>query len=170
MSAWPVPLVASNGRGVAVPPAAGDAPDWWIEVDTTKPTAQLTKVHTTFENGKSVVHIQWSVQDKNLGDRPVELFYAATAQGPWLPIATGLKAQGEHHWAPPIEIGVQAHVRMIARDNAGNTTIIASQEPVQFDDPARPRALIRGISTGVQMVTPTPAPTPVLIIQNPPVK
>ena len=45
-----VTLVASNGRGVAgARPAAGDTPDWWIEVDTTKPNAKFTKIHTAID-------------------------------------------------------------------------------------------------------------------------
>jgi hypothetical protein len=166
-----VTLVASNGRGVAVAsPAAGDAPDWWIEVDTTKPSAQITKIYSATENGKSVVHIHWTVQDKNPSDAPVDLFYAATPQGPWLPVAKGLKAEGEHRWVPPTEIGAQAHLRLEARDAAGNTSVVISQEPVLFDDPARPRAVIRSITTGTSStapsappaVTPTPGPLPAL--------
>jgi hypothetical protein len=166
-----VTLVASNGRGVAgASPAAGDTPDWWIEVDTTKPSAQITKIYSATENGKSVVHIHWAVEDKNPGDAPVDLFYASAPQGPWLPIAKGLKAEGEHRWTPPVEIGPQAHLRLIARDAAGNTSVVVSQEPVLFDDPARPRAVIRGITTGASSpapsappaVTPTPGPLPAL--------
>jgi hypothetical protein len=166
-----VTLVASNGRGVAgASPAAGDTPDWWIEVDTTKPSAQITKIYSATENGKSVVHIHWTVQDKNVGDDPVDLFYAATPQGPWLPIAKGLKAEGQHRWTPPTEIGAQAHLRLTARDAAGNTSVVVSQEPVLFDDPARPRAVIRGITTGTSsptqsappVVTPTPGTLPAL--------
>jgi hypothetical protein len=161
-----VTLVASNGRGLAgTPPAAGDTPDWWIEVDTTKPNAQISKIHSTTENGQAVVHIHWSVQDKNLADGPVELLYAATPQGPWLPIAKGLKAEGQHRWSPPVTIGAQAHLRLVAHDAAGNTAIVFSQEPVQFDDPVRPRAVIRGISTGAT----SSATQPTLPIVQPPV-
>ena len=144
-----VSLVASNGRGTGgAPPTAGDTPDWWIEVDTTKPTAQITKVHSITEDGKAVVHIHWSAQDKNLGDSPVDLFYAATPQGPWVPIAKGLKSEGQHRWAPPREIGAQAHIQLSVRDLAGNGSLVNTLVPVLFDDPARPRAVIRGVTTG----------------------
>jgi hypothetical protein len=143
-----VTLIASNGRGTSSPaPAAGDAPDWWIEVDTAKPTAQITRIQTAVENGQSVVHIHWSAQDKNLADGPVDLSYAATPLGPWLSIAKGLKSEGQYRWTPPVEIGVQAHLRLIARDLAGNMTIVAGQDPVQFEPMARPRALIRSVTT-----------------------
>jgi hypothetical protein len=162
-----VTLLASNGRGgSAAPPAAGDTPDWWIEVDTTKPSAQITKIHTATENGKSVVYIHWAVRDKNVGEAPVDLFYSATPQGPWLPIAKGLKAEDQHRWVPPIEIGAQAHLRLIARDEAGNTATVASQGAVLFDDPARPRAVIRGITTGASEPGPSVAPTSLPSLPN----
>ena len=149
-----VTLVASNGRGVAgTPPISGDTPDWCIEVDTTKPIVEISKISPAQENGEQCVYIDWTAQDKNLADAPVDLFYAATWQGPWLPIAKGLKAVGQHRWAPPVEIGPQAYVRAIARDAAGNTAVVNTLEPVPIGDQARPRAVIRGIRTA----TPTSA-------------
>jgi hypothetical protein len=168
-----VTLVASNGRGVVGrPPATGDTPDGWIEVDTTKPFAQITNVKSATEDGKSVVHIHWTVTDKNLGDAPVDLFYGPTPQGIWLPIAKGLKADGQHRWTPPVEIGPQAHLRLIATDLAGNIGIASTLEPVLFDDPARPRAVIRNILTSMPPSSIVPArsadPTPPHIVQPPP--
>jgi hypothetical protein len=155
-----VTLVAVNGRGVAgAVPAAGDTPDWWIEVDTTKPTVEISKIVAVPENGQHVVHIHWTAQDKNIGDGPVELLYSATPQGPWLPIAKGLKAESQHRWTPPAEIGPQAFVRLIVRDVAGNTTVVNTLEPVLIGDQARPRVVIRGISTNAPVV-PVQAVTP----------
>ncbi|MSQ93746.1 MAG: hypothetical protein EXR98_04230 [Gemmataceae bacterium] len=163
-----VTLTASNGRGVvAAIPAKGDTPDGWIEVDTSKPTAQITNVRSATENGQAVVHIRWSATDKNLADAPVELFYAATPQGPWLAIAKDLKGEGTHRWAPPVEIGAQAHLRLVATDAAGNVAIASTLEAVLFDDPARPRAVIRNISTTAPATTPTPTqvtPLPVRVV------
>ncbi|MBI2808588.1 MAG: hypothetical protein HYX68_26670 [Planctomycetes bacterium] len=162
-----VTLLASNGRGaIAAAPKAGDAPQGWIEVDTTKPSAQITGVRCATENGSTVVHIDWNVQDKNLTDGAVELYYGATPQGPWLPIAKGLKAQGQHRWTPPTSIGTQTHVRLLAKDAAGNEAIANTLEPVQFDDPARPRVVLRGIRTvasdgPVLPVPPQVAPPPI---------
>jgi hypothetical protein len=155
-----VTLVASNGRGAGgTPPVAGEAPEMCVEVDTTKPTAQFRSVRSVTENGKSVVHISWTAQDHNLGDAPVDLFYAASAQGPWLPIAVGLKAEGEHRWTPPAELGAQAHLRLTARDAAGNVAVVVTPEAVLLEDAARPRATIRGISISTSNSAPA-APTP----------
>jgi hypothetical protein len=147
-----VTLAVSNARGVITPPAAGDAPDGWIEVDTAKPVAQITKIETAHEAGQHSVHIHWNVKDANLTEMPVELLYAATAQGPWLSIAKGLKAEGQHTWTPPASIGALVHVRLIARDSAGNESIVNSLEPVTLVEPAQPRAILRGISTGAPSV------------------
>jgi hypothetical protein len=157
-----VTLVATSSYGVAgAAPVAGDAPAGWIEVDTTKPNAQFTKIESIPEGGLHCVHIHWSVKDANLGDTPVELLYAVSPQGPWQSIAKGLKAQGEHRWTPAKEIGTLAHLRLIAHDLAGNEAIAASLEPVQIGEPARPRVILRGISTGAPApATSTPAPLP----------
>ena len=149
-----VTLVASNGRGIpGTPPAAGDQPDSWVEVDTTKPAVEVSNLHVAMENGQAFVHLTWNAHDRNLGDSPVDLFYGATPQGPWLPIVKGLKAEGKHRWAPPTEIGLQAYLRLTARDAAGNTTIVNTLEPVLFGEPVRPRAVIRGITTGAPIPT-----------------
>jgi hypothetical protein len=146
-------LVVSNGLGFgAQPPAVGDTPDWCVEVDTTKPTAQITTVKLAPEDGPSV-HIAWTSKDRNLGTGPVELSYAVSRQGPWLPIATGLKGEGTHRWAPLTNIGAQAYLRVTVRDLAGNTTITETTQPVSLDDLSRPRARIAGISTDAGLVS-----------------
>jgi len=151
-----VTLAVSDARGVITPPAVGDAPLGTIEVDTAKPLAQITKIEAAHEAGQHSVHIHWNVKDANLTDTPVDLLYAATVQGPWLPIAKALKSDGQHTWSPPASIGTQIHVRLIARDAAGNETIVNSLEPVTLVVPAPPRAILRGISTGVPIA---PLPT-----------
>jgi hypothetical protein len=146
-------LVASNGLGFgAQPPAVGDTPDWCIEVDTTKPTAQFTTVKLAPEDGPAV-HIAWTSKDRNLGTGPAELFYAMSRQGPWLPIAKGLRGDGVHRWAPPADIGAHVFLRLTVRDLAGNTTITETTQPVSLDDLSRPRARIAGISTDAGLVS-----------------
>jgi hypothetical protein len=140
-------LVVSNGLGFgAQPPVAGDAPDWWIEVDTTQPVAQITSVRMSNEDGPAV-HISWTSQDLNLGSTPAELSYAVSRQGPWIPIGKNLKGDGQHRWVPPMDIGSQAFIRLTVRDLAGNTTVTETTQPVSLDDLSRPRAFIATIST-----------------------
>ncbi len=154
-----VTLVATTNRGVAgAAPVLGDAPDGWIEVDLSKPSAQFTRIDSVREAGLHNVYIQWSVKDANLGDTPVNLMFAASPQGPWLLIAKGLKADGEYRWTPAKEIGVQAHLRLIARDLAGNESAATTLEPVSIGELVRPRVILRGISTGT--VAPAPQAVP----------
>jgi hypothetical protein len=140
-------LMVAGPQGPTTGPAPNAAADWWLEVDTTKPTAQITNLQVTHEKGQAIVNLSWNVKDANLGDAPVELYFAATHQGPWLPIAKGLRADGQHRWTPPTEIGAQTHLQLIARDVAGNECICRTTEPVNLVDPTRPRVVIREVRT-----------------------
>ncbi len=150
-------LIPNNGTSAA-PPPTGDQPDaFWIEVDTTKPALQINEIQTSHDQGQTVVQIRWTAKDKNLAEAPVDLFFAATPQGKWLEIAKGLPAEGQYRWTPPAGLGSQVHLQLIARDSAGNTTVCGTLEPVSIAPHARPRAVIRNISTGAsgpQLVPP----------------
>jgi hypothetical protein len=150
-------LVVSNGLGFgAQPPVPGDTPDWWIEVDTTQPVAQITTVRLSTEDGPAV-HVGWTSRDRNLGSGPVDLSYAVKRSGPWLTIAKGLKGDGQFRWVPPPDIGAQAFFRLTVRDLAGNLAVTETTQPVALDDLSRPRASIAGITTDAGT---TPVATP----------
>ncbi|MBI3410346.1 MAG: hypothetical protein HY040_18560 [Planctomycetes bacterium] len=140
-----ISMVVCNGRGFSTnPPAAGDAPDMWIEVDTTRPTAELTGAKVV-EDGSFV--ITWRAFDKNIADEPVDLFFAANREGPWRPIGKGLKNDGTYRWAPGQEAGTQAFLRLVVHDLAGNVAVSETVQPVVLDDLSRPRGRLLGIST-----------------------
>src|SRR5262249_14158380 len=64
-----ISVVVSNGRGVGgTPPAKGETPQAWVEVDTTKPQAQLKTTLLESGAGLSTVQIDWLASDKNLGE------------------------------------------------------------------------------------------------------
>lgn len=143
-----VTMVVANGRGFgANPPQSGDVPDWWIEVDTTRPKAELLNVRSSPTGDDGSLHITWSAKDKNLHSEPIDLFYAVNKQGPWLPIAKNLKNDGLYRWSPAPEIGSHAYVRLTVRDQAGNTASSDSIQPVALDDLSRPRGRVVGITT-----------------------
>ncbi len=131
-------LVACNGATPAAPPVPGDQPDGWIEVDTTKPSLWFNDIQTNFDRGQATVLIRWTAHDKNLADAPVDLFFAVTPQGPWLAIAKSLPAEGQHRWTPPAGLGIQAHLKLVARDAAGNISVCGTLEPVSLAPPAPP--------------------------------
>jgi hypothetical protein len=141
-------VVVSNGRGFGgTPPKTGDAPDWWIEVDTTKPQAELLNVRTNPNGDDGSLHISWTAKDKNLHPEPIDLYYAVNRQGPWLPIAKGLKNDGLYRWMPNSVMGTHAFVRLTVNDLAGNSASFESAQPVALDDLSRPRGRLVGVTT-----------------------
>jgi hypothetical protein len=141
-----VSMVVSNGRGFgANPPRTGETPDCWIEIDTTRPLADITAIHASDDGA---LHISWGARDKNLTSEPIELSYAAQRDGPWHLIAKGLKNDGGYRWVPPTEVGPQAYFRVTVRDLAGNITHAETTQPVPLDDQSRPRGRLLGINPG----------------------
>jgi hypothetical protein len=145
-----VRLVVTNGNGFGgTAPGRGDAPTCWIEVDQTPPHAQLHEVDPVVKDG--VLDIRWTASDKNLGPEPVSLYYAAKKEGPWLPVARGLRNEGVYHWAFPRDIGGQFFLKLEVVDQAGNVGHCVPANPVVLDM-TEPRALV----VGVTPVTPRP--------------
>jgi hypothetical protein len=139
-------LVVTNGNGFGgTPPAKGDQPTCWIEVDTTPPHAHLQDIEPVVKEG--ALEIRWTATDKNLGPEPVSLFYATTKEGPWLPIAHRLRNDGLYRWNFPREAGAQFFLRMDVTDQVGNTARCELANPVTLDM-TEPRAQVVGV-TGV---------------------
>jgi hypothetical protein len=143
-----ITLVAINGSGFgAKPPARGEAPDYMVEVDTTKPVAQLLSTKPSAGDGGAVLLITWVASDKNLGDNPIDLYFATRKAGPWLPIAKALKNDGNYLWNLPADIGPEFYVRLEATDRAGNTERCESAQPVAVDM-SKPKARVVRIRAG----------------------
>ncbi len=155
-----VTVVIANGRGFgATPPLPGSVPDYWIEVDNTKPHAELLNVRSNPNGDDGSLHITWTAKDKNLHPEPIDLYYAVNRQGPWQPIAKGLKNEGIYRWTPAAEVGSHAFIRLTVRDQAGNTASSESVQPVPLDDMSRPRGRLVGVTTAPRTVVGT-SPTP----------
>jgi hypothetical protein len=127
-------LVVSNGYGMGdPPPAKGDQPDAWIEVDTTKPVAQLLGVRPLMGDKGGALQITWSAKDKNLGADCIGLSFANSKEGPWMPIGKNLKNDGAYRWPVPRDAGAEFFVRLEVSDRAGNTTVCESPDKVVLD-------------------------------------
>ena len=147
-----VRVVLTNGNGFGGrQPAPGEQPQLWIEVDTVAPTVQLKEVEPS-SNG-ATLDLHWSANDKNLGSDPINLYYSTRREGPWQPVARGLKNDGLYHWTYPHDMGPQFFVRLEAVDMAGNLTRCESPNAIVLDM-TEPRASVVGVS-GVQSVIPT---------------
>ncbi len=141
-------LVATNGRGFGgQPPVSGDAPDWYIEVDRTPPQVHLHSVKPIQPNQPGLILISWSARDKNLAEEPIDLYYSNNAEGSWIPIAKGLRNEGQYRWLVPQKAGGHVHVRIVVTDLAGNISHAQTQQPVAIDDLSRPRIRVTGIET-----------------------
>lgn len=143
-----ITLVVTNGRGFGgTPPSAGDAPEMTIEIDHTKPVAEITGIQPGTGSNSGSLIVSWTARDKNLGTEPIDLFYAASPQGPWQPIARGLANDGQYRWTMPASSDSEAYIRLVVRDAAGNVTQVETTQPVTLDDQSRPRARVTGVST-----------------------
>jgi hypothetical protein len=140
-------LVVTNGLGVGdPPPGKGTAPDYWIEVDMTKPNAQLLSARPGMNEDAGTIFVTWTASDKNFGPEPIDLYYAVQKDGPWQPIARGLKNDGAYRWRAPLEVGSTFYIRLMATDRAGNTTVSDSPQPVLLDM-SHPKAVVTGPGT-----------------------
>ncbi|HZZ81310.1 MAG TPA: hypothetical protein VFE62_22595 [Gemmataceae bacterium] len=129
-----ITLVAKSGVGLGErAPQLGDRPQFWMEVDLTKPLVQVQDVHvgTGFDKGK--LTIQWNARDKNLGPNPIRISYAEQREGPWTTIAEKLSNSGRHVWKMPEQLPFQFFLRVEAVDLAGNVGEAMTQERVKVD-------------------------------------
>src|SRR5207237_10854941 len=114
--------VVGNVTGYgAIPPARGDAPDWWVVVDCTRPEAELLGVRpggSKAELGSYL--ILWKAADQNLKPQPIDLFLASSRHGPWLSLARGLPNTGSYRWVVPEQLSGEFFLRMEVTDLAGN--------------------------------------------------
>jgi hypothetical protein len=145
-----IALVAKSGVGLGErPPQPGDRPQFWIEVDLTRPGVQLNdvKVGTGFDKGK--LTIDWKATDKNLGLTPIRLSYADDKAGPWTTIADKLSNTGRYIWRMPEPLPYQFYVKVEAIDRAGNVGEAVTLERVKVDL-SQPKAKILDIAPGGQ--------------------
>lgn len=138
-------VVVINGAGVGVqPPMAGDAPDLWIAVDQTKPTARIVSAQQGLDAESGQLIISWRADDKLLAARPISLFFGPTRNGPWTPIAAGLENMGRYAWTIDNRMPPQLFLRLEVRDEAGNVAVHETAEALVIDQ-SRPKARIRSV-------------------------
>jgi hypothetical protein len=143
-----ITLVAKSGVGLGdKPPQPGDRPQFWIEVDLTKPVVQTRDIFVGAGPEKGKLSIAWTATDKNLGTHPIRLSYADQKDGPWTTFADKLPNSGKHVWKMPDLLPYQFYVRIEAADLAGNFGEAITNEKVKVDL-SQPKANIIGIEPG----------------------
>jgi hypothetical protein len=118
----------------------------------TRPTAQLLSVTSTLGDQASALVIKWVASDKNLGETPIDLYYATQRGGAWKPIARGLRNDGAYGWVLPRDTGPEFYIRLDATDQAGNLTHCELPQPIVVDL-VRPKAKIMKITARTSQMT-----------------
>ncbi len=141
-------LVAKSAAGLGdQPPAPGDPPQTWVEVDASPPAVQLdpVQVGTGVNSGK--IAITWRATDLHIAPRSVSLFWRPDQPGAaWQPLAQGQENTGRYIWTVPRTVPPRFHVRVEAVDSVGHRGFAESTEsgPIMVDR-SRPRSRIIGL-------------------------
>lgn len=129
-----ITLVASSGVGLRKrPPRPGDRPQIWFDVDVTKPLVRLTSCTVGTGAEADSMTITWKASDKHLGERPITLYYAEQAEGPWSTIVANTENTGSYVWKMPTTLPQRLVIRMEAVDVAGNLGMTQTRQPVLVD-------------------------------------
>jgi hypothetical protein len=141
-------LVARSASGLGdQPPAPGDPPQSWVEVDSTAPVVQVqpAQVGTGLNAGK--VAISWKATDLHLPAKSVTLSWRPDQPGAqWQSIADGLDNAGQFIWNVPPAISERFHLKVEAIDSVGHKGSAETTEsgPISVDR-SRPRSRIIGL-------------------------
>ena len=137
-------LVFVGGSGVKSPtPTRNDLPDVYVCLDTTPPNVELLSPSPA-EAG--VVKLRWKATDSNLDEQAIRLEYSVngelwasvTETNDWLPNTS------EYAWKVPAGLPHEVHLRVQARDKAGN--IGMARSPSKFSvDLVVPEGRISGV-------------------------
>jgi hypothetical protein len=141
-------LVARSASGLGdQPPAPGDPPQSWVEVDSTPPAVQLQppQVGTGVNSGK--VAIAWRASDLHLPPRSVSISWRPDQPGAdWLAIAEAQENAGQYVWTVPATAPQRFHLRVEAIDSVSHRGSAETTEmgPIMVDR-SRPRSRIIGL-------------------------
>ncbi len=141
-------LVAKSAAGLGdQPPAPGDPPQTWVEVDASPPAVQLdpVQVGTGVNSGK--IAITWRATDLHLAPKSVSLSWRPDQPGAaWQPMVAGQENAGRYIWIVPQNVPPRFHVRVEAVDTVGHRGFAESTEsgPIMVDR-SRPRTRIIGL-------------------------
>jgi hypothetical protein len=143
-----ITLVAKSGVGLGErAPQVGERPQFWLEVDTTKPVVQILGVQVGHGADKGKLTTLWNARDKNLGPTPIRISCAEQRDGPWNTFADKIANTGKHTWTMPGELPYQFYIRVEAIDLANNIGEAITQDKVKVDlslPKARPIDIVPG--------------------------
>lgn len=136
------------------PPAPGDRPQLWVEVDSTPPAVRLDPPRVGLGQSAGKVLITWTATDPHLAPKPVVLSYRAdAADSPWRPITGRIDNTGRYIWTVPPNTPPRMHLRIDVIDTLGNRGYAETTDtgPVIVDR-ARPKGRIIGLDPSARMM------------------
>lgn len=126
-------IVVGAGPTSNPPPKAGDAPEIRVGVDLQKPQVRLTTAEPDASGRPCAMKINWLATDANLGPQAVSLAYAASPQGPWLPLALGIANDGGRSCEFEPTGPDAVYLRIEVRDEAGNLGAYSTTVPLPVE-------------------------------------
>jgi hypothetical protein len=148
-----VSLVARSASGMGdQPPAPGEPPQTWVEVDSTPPSVQLYQPQVGTGNNSGKVAIAWRASDLHLAPKSVSLFWRPDQPGTeWQLLAEGQENVGSFVWSLPPTIPPRFHLRVEAVDTVGHRggCETTSSGPVMVDL-SKPRSRIIGLDSNAR--------------------
>jgi hypothetical protein len=129
--------IETPGRAAPEPPRSGERPAMIVDVDETMPQARLLPVRKVGD----AIEIAWEIDDAQLADQPVALFYAARPEGPWQPMTGWQENKQQYRWTLTDGVPRPLYLRLDVRDAAGNIAQVTTAEPLLADQ-ASPKAKI----------------------------
>ncbi len=139
--------VESGAGFVASPPQPGDMPELTIVVDRSPPVVELFPIEQPLAGSHGQVTIRWSAQDRELGERPVALYFSTSQSGPWKLIEGSYPNTGSYPWKLPEQTGGDRFfVRLEVYDLAGNMGAQQTDRPLVLDF-AQPALEVIGVQS-----------------------
>lgn len=128
----------------SIQPTKGDAADVWVEVDTTKPSVELTSLPYGRARDAGKLIVNWRATDKRLATKPITLFYSVNLDGPWQILVEKLPNSGQFKWPVTNRIPKNVFLRIEAIDAAGNKNVHQTAQAVDLSG-LNPRGMIRSV-------------------------
>ncbi|MFL5341251.1 MAG: hypothetical protein ACJ8F7_13975 [Gemmataceae bacterium] len=129
-------IIAHSRANLSYPaPKDGDEPQFWVEVDTTKPEAKFLDVKFASPNDARAITVTWIASDKNLEATPILLEYRVKETDKWQELAPPMPNTGKYTVATP-QLGTsdyQFFLQMRVIDRAGNQLVVPYEKPIIVD-------------------------------------
>lgn len=136
-------LVGAGGTVLGHPKPGEDA-DAWIQIDTSQPNCKITRAVYGVGSEAGMLVIDYTCTDDALSEQAISLWWSASPEGPWTPVANGLKNTGLYLWKADAGLPNRAYLKLDAVDKAGNIGTHRLDLPIDTKG-LTPRGRIQGI-------------------------